>query len=474
MAGQTIDRHPCCDDTKNAGNSVCTNFYDRGPPMPNIGCSQTVFGCPNLDNSAHMISCYDSNICGNVNGNYVYCYLDTDPSCLHGVLNNRQCGYMAETCNGNQVTVPILSNYVGTLYPPVIGSPMLRGLAPRGLYTTHVDTECGTTESDNRTYFSSTLYNRCLLMYPRPAVASVFARGSSLPANLPYTAAFYDSDYATLFAPYTVDLCDPEITHTYFPFSSPYSGLETEPWRYIFDSAGAMYGNVLDAPTVSLMALWCTNNPDIDICTTVVNTDNVTLYTTDAFTELSYATFIAAVSIGNLRTGIAQTTETPVTVAVNRISFGNTLVSVYNSLHVQSSASVTDWATEAIWDNELANTVTPGTYNLSAALPPWATSEMVTFGTTFDLGVKLGTGVPGGISPLEPTVRTRLDNLPDVFRHALNVANVRSGCTVYGADNYCSTGCTNWNPAGFTVPFYAKGWWCGSAGSGVPPFGLGS
>jgi hypothetical protein len=340
------------------------------------------------------------------------------------------------------------------------------------MYSTYVDTVCGSTDSNNMTYFSSTLYNRCLLMYPRPAVASVFARGSSLPKNLPYTASFFDADYATIFARYTVDLGEPEVTHTYFPFSSPYNGLETEPWRYIFDSAGSMYGNVLDAPTVGFMALWCTDKPAVDICTGLVNTDNTTMYTTMAFTQASYARLVADSGTGDLRTGIAQNTENP-TSQSNLISFGNTLVSVYNSMKIQSPSAVTGWATVVVWDNESFNTADVRTYDLSVYPPPWSTSTTIVFGTAFDLGVKLGMTDIAGIDQVGVTVRNLFDGLTDGSRAALNVGLVTLGCTEYGTDRYCSTGCTNWK-AGPTVPFYARGWWCGEITDTFPAFGFGS
>ena len=474
MVGQTIKLHPCCDDPENTIGHICNSFHDL-TQMPTLHCDVTQ--CMRLG-TWEMHTCYnDDNYCSNEDGaynNYQFCYVSSDTTCVRGnthPYDGGACGYMAEECIGDQADVPILSNFVGTLYPPVLGSPMLRGLAPRGLYNTHVDTTCGNAGAP--TYYSSTLYNPCLLMYPRPAVASVFARGSSLPKNLPYTASFFDADYATIFARYTVDLGEPEVTHTYFPFSSPYNGLETEPWRYIFDSAGSMYGNVLDSPTVGFMALWCTDNTAFDICTAgLVNTDNTTMYTTVAFTPASHKKLVADSGTGDLRTGIAQNTEIA-TPPSNLISFGNTLVSVYNSMKIQSPSAVTAWATEVVWDNEPFNIATFRTYNLSLYTLPWSTSTTIRFGTAFDLGVKLGMTDIAGIDQVGVTVRNLFEGLTDGSRAALNVGLDPLGCTEYGTERYCSTGCTNWK-SGPTVPFYARGWWCGATNGAFPAFGFGS
>lgn len=238
-------REPCAND-KIGGSIIghCCNNQNPQPGRPvckgcGTACGTTSFlNCAihecNLANSSDNTSpwvcqAYDGGTF--LNPSDVYC--------------PRDCGCIPYECKTitDDATVLFDTTSVGGVYSAVLGHPTLRGMAPRGMYASEygspsgnvdvrggtghfIDTNCGTTT--NPYYLDSSMFNKCFLMYPRPAVASVFASGMTLPGNGDYRTTYFDPDYGTYFGRFTTSafsggtpINDAEQKSTFFPFWTP-------------------------------------------------------------------------------------------------------------------------------------------------------------------------------------------------------------------------------------------------------------
>jgi hypothetical protein len=469
---QTLQNRTCCFDQRNSngGATECGFPYDNRDLGGNGNITITQCqGCGNQQPS--YVNCYgpdgngprdptNNQLCSSGDGSYGdgHNHLGDFTVCAADQNNDpciRYCGSLREDCVGDLGTMEFVKNYVGGIYPPVTGWPMMRGMAPRYLYN-------GTLQS-NCTAFSylSTLYNTCVATLPRPPVASIFAQGVTNSVNLLYTASFYDVDYQFLFKPNATILAtsDEEEELAYFPFLYGYPGTGDYPWRHVFNSAGAMYGNPGASPTVSDIILWCAKNPTPLVCTNTARFNNRTLYSANAFTTTEIHDFQVAVNGKNTKSGIGSNTELPTVVA--GLSFAKSMTEVYQGLRVQRPGAISNWATAVLWAGLDFDSVKlyPSWNTLVSSMPEWTPGlEMTTSEAYF---ATIGITTYDIIDVMPGFANLRNGELSDNENAALNTLTTRTGCVDYSGFTYCAGGCFNYR-AVTGVPFYMFGKWCGS------------
>jgi len=321
---------------------------------------------------------------------------------------NQPCGsYGTTTCVGTPTGTPYAINWVGGKYTPVNGHPRLRGMTPRGVYGIG-PSGCSCT-STSGTCFSSTQFNTCLMYYPRPPSASIFARGETTP-NLDYRGVFFDMSIESVFEP----------TAAGAPYFTP-------PFSGTFDAAGATFGNASGVGgygNADFAASFCANNNE-DFCTGLAGWYSSRMLTSTSGYRGSPAGQDISDSLGG---------------------FAGVLARYYGALVGRPPASgparVTGWLDAYFWN------VT------SRGLESWAPS-------TAALCALVGhcAGATRFLAPLEKPAWSGVDEA----RAAYYTSPDTIGCRTVDGNEYCHGGTSAWL-GNANVPFYD---WHRYAGTGV-------
>ena len=499
----------------------------RGNGWISCGATGSVSECASGGGNEHDPG---PGVTGFVCFNEVWRGTDYEGTCYHGdhskgtmVDGNPACAVVTETCTGTASGSTIhVVNWVGGVHSPVVGHPVLRGLAPRGLYSGTsgtgrlpggvsgsdvISTTCGTRSAPY--YFDSTPFNTCLAFYPRPATSSIFVRSSGVLDNGDYRRSYVDPGYSGYFSRFTGSdfsggqstggTTDSESTTTFFPFWAPRAGFSTgyDSGRTVFESSGAMYGHFFDAPTSDDIGVWCsttttTSAPPAycDLTWPSIDTPGNTGGGVIGEVEFSRG-MLSQSDLVSLRLSVDRDETGVVGVngggsgdsGVRAVSFGGTTVDWYNAVRNRWPGAASDWLDYYYWESvDLDETgvgdLRSSSSSSSSSSGGTTTTDPGTLNVLYGLMTGGGPGLPlrrpSSTSSSGVVVQTFPDFVGGVILGSDGSTTTsaaaaaagfysgvnRSGCSEYDGTDYCWAGCRGWRRAA-GVPFWMWGRWCG-------------